>query len=205
MKTLNFGFMLILMVFVYAAISCSGFDNSEQSISGSGQADVEILQLARRTLQAFNTQDGKKLAALVHPQKGVRFSPSAYIDVANDVVFSRIQVETFWTDEKSYTWGFEEGTGEPIDMTPSQYFRAYIMDRDFLNPSSISVNSDRAAGTTSNNAASVYPEATRVEYFIESSVRDVEPALDWTALRLVFERSGGDWYLVGVIHDEWTP
>lgn len=205
MKTLNLGFMLVFMVLVLAAISCSGVDDSEQSISGSGQADVEILQLARRTLQAFKAHDGKKLAALVHPRKGVRFSPSAYVDVANDVVFSRVQVETLWTDEKNYTWGYEAGSGEPITMTPSQYFRAYVMDRDFLNPSSISVNSDRAAGTTSNNAASVYPEATRVEYFIESSVRDGEPALDWAALRLVFERSDGDGYLVGVIHDEWAP
>jgi len=28
--------------------------------------------------------------------------------------------------------------------------------------------------------------------------------LDWRSLRLVFQQSGGEWYLVGIIHDQWT-
>jgi hypothetical protein len=28
--------------------------------------------------------------------------------------------------------------------------------------------------------------------------------MDWESLRLVFQEEGGVWYLVGVIHDEWT-
>ena len=80
----------------------------------------------------------------------------------------------------------------------------YILSRDFPNPSAINVNSDRASGNTQNNAASVYPGGIRVEYYIEPSIRDTVPENDWTALRLVFEKSGGSWFLVAVIHDEWT-
>jgi hypothetical protein len=28
--------------------------------------------------------------------------------------------------------------------------------------------------------------------------------MNWASLRLVFERSGNKWYLVGISHDEWT-
>jgi hypothetical protein len=28
--------------------------------------------------------------------------------------------------------------------------------------------------------------------------------MDWRSLRLVFEEQGGSWYLVGIVHDQWT-
>jgi hypothetical protein len=62
------------------------------------------------------------------------------------------------------------------------------------------VNGDTSRGTTVDNAASVYPGATRIEYFREGA-----DATDWSALRLVLVPVGGDWRLVGIIHDEWTP
>jgi hypothetical protein len=89
-------------------------------------------------------------------------------------------------------------------MTPSQYCDRYILDRDFLKASSINVNHDRARGNTINNAASVYPQGTRVEYYMAPLSGEGVPEFDWAALRLVFEKSGGSWWLVGVIHDEWT-
>ena len=204
MKTLNIAVILAVLVLVFATISCTNTDGPEQRTGIGGRSDSDVLQVARKVVEAFKAQDGKKLAILAHPGKGVRFSPSAYVDIASDLVFSRTQIEMFWTDNKIYTWGFADGTGEPINMTPSQYCRQFIMSRDFLNPSSINVNSDQAAGNTSNNVASVYPNGTRVEYYIEPSIRDGVPELDWAALRLVFEKSGDSWFLVAVIHDEWT-
>ena len=204
MKTLNIAVTLAVLVLVFTTISCRNVDAPERSAGSEGLFDSGVLQVARQVVEAFKAQDGKRLASLTHPEKGLRFSPGAYVDVASDVVFSRAQIETFWTDEKTYTWGFADGTGDPINMTPGQYYRVYIMSRDFLSPSSINVNSDRATGNTSNNAALVYPNGTRVEYYIEPSIRDGVPELDWAALRLVFERSGDSWFLVAVIHDEWT-
>jgi len=204
MKTLNIAVMLAILVFVFTTISCRNVDNPERSAGSKVLSDADVLQVARQVVVTLKAQDGKKLASLVHPEKGVRFSSSAYVDIASDVVFSKAQIETFWTDEKTYTWGFADGTGDPINMTPSQYCHEYIMSKDFLSPSSINVNSDRAAGNTSNNAALVYPNGTRVEYYIEPSIRDGVAELDWAALRLVFERSGDYWFLIAVIHDEWT-
>jgi hypothetical protein len=204
MKTLNIALMLAALILVFTTISCTNTDGPERQNEIDGRSGSNVLQVAKQVVEAFKAQDGKKLASLAHPEKGVRFSPGAYIDVANDIVFSRAQIETFWTDNKIYTWGFADGTGYPINITPSQYCREYIMSRDFLNPSSINFNNDQATGNTSNNAASVYPNGTRVEYYIEPSKGDNSSGLDWAALRLVFEKSGDSWFLVGVIHDEWT-
>jgi hypothetical protein len=204
MKTLNIVVTLAFVALVFASISCSNVDDPERRAGSDGRSDSGVLQVARQVVEALKAQDGKKLASLVHPEKGVRFSPGAYVNVTSDVVFSSAQIETFWTNEKTYTWGLADGTGDPINMTPSQYCREYIMSRDFLSPSSINVNSDRAVGNTSNNAALAYPNGTRVEYYINPSIGDNMPELDWAALRLVFERSGDSWFLVAVIHDEWT-
>jgi hypothetical protein len=204
MKILNIALMLAIAVLLFVTTSCSNIDAPERQTGVDVRADSDVLQVAKQVVEAFKSQDGKRLASLAHPEKGVRFSPGAFVDVASDVVFSRAQIETFWTDNKSYIWGFADGTGDPINMTPSQYCREYIMNRDFLKPSSINVNNDQAAGNTRNNAALVYPNGTRVEYYIEPSIRDGVPELDWAALRLVFEKSGDSWFLVAVIHDEWT-
>lgn len=206
MKILNFTAMLICIIFLFlfGTVSCGKIDDPERRVSSDNQVDSSVLQVAKQVVEIFNTQDGKKLASLVHPEKGVRFSPYAFVDTENDVVFSNIQIEAFWADETIYTWGFADGTGDPINMTPSQYCREYIMDRDFLNPSSININNDRAFGNTNNNAAMIYPYGTKVEFYIEPAMQSDTSELDWAALRLVFEKNKNSWFLIAVIHDEWT-
>jgi hypothetical protein len=43
-----------------------------------------------------------------------------------------------------------------------------------------------------------------VEYVHRATYWDGEPAVEWSALRLVFEEAAGGWNLVGVIHHEQT-
>ena len=153
---------------------------------------------------AFEAQDGARLAELAHPEKGVRFSPYAFVDAEKDVVLSPRQLEGFWSDDTVFEWGSEDGSGEPIRMSASQYCDRYIMDRDFAAADQVSENQDKASGNTVNNAAEVYPDGTRVEYYIKPTMTDGQPNNDWAALRIVLENSQGTWRLVGVIHDEWT-
>jgi hypothetical protein len=191
--------MLVLSVCIaLATASCRG--GQEQSANVSTTPDV--VRAAQEVVAAMQAKDGERLAGLAHPQKGVRFSPYAYVDREHDRVFSGQQIKKFWTDRQTYNWGDEDGTGDPIMLTPAQYYERFIMDRDFANPSSISVNADRASGNTQNNAAVGYPDGTRVELYLAPASGN--PEFDWAALRLVFEQVAGTWYLVGVIHDQWT-
>lgn len=191
--------MLVLSACIaLAAAGCR--ERQDQSITAPTGNDV--IGAAKQVVAALQVRDGERLAGLVHPQTGVRFSPYAYVDIAHDRVFFREQIKRFWTDRNTYTWGDEDGTGEPITLKPAQYYARFIMDRDFAHPSSINVNADRASGNTRNNAADVYPNGTRVELYVAPATGETE--FDWAALRLVFEQVAGFWYLVGIIHDQWT-
>jgi hypothetical protein len=161
------------------------------------------LAVAGGVLEAVQEQDGERLAALAHPELGVRFSPYAYVDVAQDRVLNRSELETLWQDQRIHAWGSFDGSGEPIQMTAAQYFDRFVMDRDFSKATVITVNNHRARGNTADNSAEAYPRATFVEYYVEAA--EGQPETDWTALRLVLEQHAGKWQLVGVIHDEWTP
>jgi hypothetical protein len=190
---------ILCLIVVYIDESRPG-----RSAGAEESADPNVVRAAERVLEAIRARDAEKLASLVHPEKGVRFSPYAYVDTENDLVFSRAQISRFWTDRHKYTWGAADDTGEPLAMTPSEYSARFILDRDFLAASSINVNNDQAHGSTVNNAPSAYPNATRVEYYIQASGHAGESALDWGALRLVLEKIGSKWFLVAIIHDEWT-
>ncbi len=184
------------------------------------QRDAAVLAAADTVLTVLRDRDGSGLAALAHPEKGVRFSPYSSVDTDKDLVFSRAQLKTFWEDPQRYVWGIydgldpdpqEDGEKAKINLTPQKYHERFIMDRDFSNPSRVSVDDDQTYGNMRNNAASVYPDGTWVEYYIAASEYEATPeegefrGFDWAALRLVFEPCKERWCLVGVIHDDWTP
>lgn len=159
---------------------------------------------ADAVIASLVAKDGEQLAVFVHPKKGVRFSPSAYVNVGDDVVLSQDQVRSLWTDPTIRRWGYAEGSGDPIEMSSAAYAERYVLDRDFSQAMSVSVNDDQAAGTTSNNAAEVYPHATRIEYFVDQSIKDPQRVNEWAALRLVLEKRRGCWVLIAIIHDAWS-
>lgn len=190
-------------------VACAGSDRGTAS-EPQPEPDAEVRQAAADVVAMLNGHDGVALAALAHPEKGVRFSPYAYVDVESDVVLMPSDLERLWEDETVRTWGAEDGTGDPIEATARQYAARFVLDRDY-SEALVSVNDDQAEGNTVNNAADAYPDGTRVEYYIEDmefvgTGPDGEPASGsvGTALRLVFEQVDGEWRLVGVIHDEWT-
>jgi hypothetical protein len=160
------------------------------------------LTVAGSVLEAVQDRDGERLAALGHAERGVRFSPYAFVDVAQDRVLNRSDLASLWRDDRIHTWGSFDGSGNPIEMTSAQYVERFVMDRDFSEATVIAVNKHPSRGNTADNSAEAYPGATFVEYYVEAAEGQPEPG--WAALRLVLEQHAGKWTLVGVIHDEWT-
>lgn len=196
--------LFVLALCVLALPACRKTDDVAQAPPAAAQSNDDLLQAARGVIQAIKARDGPRLAQFVHSGRGVRFSPYAYVDVERDRVLSRADVQGIWEDGKVYEWGAADGTGDPIRLTPAQYFERFVFDRDYSRATAVSVNSDRAQGNTSNNAAAVYPNAMRVEFYFEPAPGKGDPAFEWRALRLVFERENASWKLIAVTHDEWT-
>lgn len=162
-----------------------------------------ILSTSLDVIELIRDKDMKGLSDYVHPSKGLRFSPYDYVDVKTDQVFSKEEVAALNENTKVYTWGYYDGSGEPIELDFSKYFNRFVYDVNFANPHMIGNNSIIGKGNTISNIEEVYPNGYFVEFYFSGLDSQYE-GMDWRSLKLVFEQENGEWYLVGVIHSEWT-
>ena len=186
-----------------------GWVNSSYLARQVGWVDEAVAARAAQAIMALKERDLQRLAALAHPEKGVRFSPYTYVQVGpdayggEDLVFGSAQLPRLLADSTVYHWGVYDGSGEPIDLSFQEYYDRFVYGVDFARPDVVGL--DEAVGWSSmiNNIAEVYPEAVTVEYHFEG-FESQYAGMDWQSLRLVLEEEGGVWYLVGIVHDEWT-
>lgn len=161
-----------------------------------------VMARAKEVVQALRDRDMEKLSSLVHPTKGVRFSPYAFVR-DSDLVFMPDQLIGILSDPTKYTWGFYDGSGLPIEMTFQEYYARFVYDQDYANAERTGYDERMGQGSTIDNALTYYSGGHTVEYHFSG----FDPALggmDWRSLRLVFQEEDAVWYLVGIIHDEWT-
>lgn len=165
-----------------------------EGMSLEGTAELAMAALAEKDL------DG--LADLVHPERGVRFSPYAYVQ-EEQLVLMPEQLPGLFESDEVHTWGAYDGSGQPIDLTFSDYYDAFVYSADFANADETAVNERLGQGNTVNNIGEFYPGSSFVEYYISGTDPQYD-GLDWQSLRLVFMQEGEQWLLVGIVHDEWT-
>jgi hypothetical protein len=186
-----------------------GWANNNYLARQVGWVDEAIAARAAQAVMALKERDLEKLAGLVHPHKGVRFSPYTFVQVepdapgGQDLVFGADRIPGLLADTTIYHWGVYDGSGEPIDLTFQEYYDRFIYDADFARPDVVGFDEEVGWSSMINNIAEVYPAAVTVEYHFEG----FEPqyaGMDWRSLRLVLEELDGVWYLVGIVHDEWT-
>ncbi|NLE25228.1 MAG: hypothetical protein GX625_07790, partial [Clostridiaceae bacterium] len=81
--------------------------------------------------------------------------------------------------------------------------KIFIYDVDFASAEKIGYNEILGHGNTLENSAEVYKDSMVVEYHFPGLDPQYE-GMDWRSLRIVFEKHNDTWYLVGIIHDQWT-
>ena len=189
--------------------SSSAPPTSASPASGPGRslsaAEAQRLVGARvaATLDALKRHDGAALAALAHPTKGVRFTPYPFVATARDVVLMRADLTNAYADTKTRTWGVSDGKGDPITLTFSDYSSRYVYSRDFVSASKTAYNKPIGSGNSIENTADVYPNAVLFEAY-DPGPDPAAESFRWQSLRLLFEPDGNTWYLVGIVHGEWT-
>jgi hypothetical protein len=155
---------------------------------------------ANEVLAALKARDGTTLAAIADPVKGVRFTPYPNVRTDKDIVLTAAEIARGFADPVQRVWGTTDGKGDPIRLAFADYVARYVYDRDYLARAQVSVDSRNGEGNTIDNTKAVYPAATLVEFYQPSSPN----TLDWRAVRLLFEGRSGTWYLVAIVHGEWT-
>ena len=164
---------------------------SAGSASASGSSSANTLPafnssdnfplLSSAVVRAIQERDYDTLAAFVHPEEGVTFTPYSTVDRDSDLRFTAAQVRQFSTDQTVYTWGVSDGLGSLIELTPAEYFSTYVFNTDYTQAPEIGVDRILQSGNALENLTEAYPGCRFVEFHSDSC-----------------------WQLVGIIHSQWT-
>jgi hypothetical protein len=162
-----------------------------------------ITRRANEALSLLVKHDYQKLEPYIHPQKGLRFSPYAHVDLKNDIVISGQQLARAASEPRKYQWGYYDGSGEPMKFTINDYFSKHLIRKDFYrNATKIGYNEVIGTGNSINNRNKIYPNTLQVEYYMDGSEK--YGGMDWQSICLVFELYENQYYLVGIINNQWT-
>lgn len=165
--------------------------------------NVPLVSSAYAVARAIQTRDYKTLSAYVHPDLGVTFTPYSTVDPETDLRFTAAQVREFQTDHTVYTWGYVDGRGSLIQMTPEEFFSSYVANADYTQAPKLGIDQILHSGNALENLTQVYQEGRFVEFHYPS-LDQANDGLDWCSLKLAFYPSETCWYLVGIIHSQWT-
>jgi len=166
-------------------------------------ASSPVLKTAMAAAERLKGKDMAGLARYVHPEKGVRFTPYSHVSPSNDKVFTAEQLTPLLGSSQIYRWGVYDGSGEPIELNFRGYYDKFVYDVDFANPEIIGNNKIIGTGNSINNIAEAYPSGA----FVEFHFTGFDPqygGMDWRSLSLVFEKHNEIWFLVGIVHGQWT-
>ncbi|MEA4934831.1 MAG: hypothetical protein VB071_14800 [Lawsonibacter sp.] len=165
--------------------------------------NLSLLNAACYVVQALKNEDYEAVASVVDPEKGVTFTPYSTVDLTSDKTFTRNQIKNLSQDNTVYTWGLTDGRGSLINMTMGQYFATYVWNTDYTNAPQIGVDQIIMSGNALENLKDAY-QSYRFVDFCFPSLDPAKQGLDWCSLKLVFAPGDTSWYLVGIVHGQWT-
>ena len=206
--TLTQGWLPNTQVTITTGRSSSSVSTVVTSSPAEGEASEDltdhavILSRAMEIAGYFKSEDWSSLAGCVHPEKEVAFTPYSTVS-DQDLSFSAIEVSAFATDQTRYLWGYADGSGEPLELTPLDYIARFVYNADYTQAPLLAVNQVISSGNSLENVSKAYPSASFVEFYYPG-LEESNEGFDWCALKLVLEPYEGNLMLVGVIHSQWT-
>lgn len=180
--------------------------------------EKEVREVSLEIMAGLKNKDFSKIAPFVSDKYQLRLSPYytvgnwALAEVESDLYprkLNKKMVENFTSDLNVYFWGYQDGSGFPIEQTNMEYYSDWLFNVDYSKADSISYNKTISTG---NNfpLEDLIPQMdlqNKEVHFIEYYVESKDPELmdfDWNALAFVFVRESNEWILVAIMHNEWT-
>ncbi len=190
---------------LFFGLKLAGRDGAERFLFGRAEPDSAAEQerslavdLALEAAADLKDGDFAALSELVHPSRGLLFTPYSTVNLSSDRWFTASEVAALDEDAQRYTWGMSPVTGEVMEMTARDFVSGVIYDYDYVSAPVISLNYIAARGNALENVSEAFPDAVFVDLH--------NPGTDgrWTTLRLVFENQDGNLWLVAVVHCQYT-
>jgi hypothetical protein len=167
-------------------------------------APETALGFAQELIGFIAERDISALARRVDPSRSLTFSPYPYIDLGTVVTLDREALVEAWSQNQTFVWGRYDGTGEPIELQIRRYFEEFVYDRDFRTKPPTSADLVPSRGNTRENLQEVFPGTIAVEFHVQGSDPRFD-GLDWASLLCVLSpRPDGGWWLVALVHNQWT-
>lgn len=159
-------------------------------------------KLALEIIGLVENQNFEALSTYAHPEKEVRFSMYLYVDEFRHPVFSREQVASFGKDETVYYWNSGKYFGDGCyEDTVANHWTRYISPKNPEPAWRMLLEGEKHNSDSIDNFWLIYPEGYHIDF-----CREGETVLAWKLLRFGFEiAEDGNYYLIVIIHDEWTP
>jgi len=126
------GIVISNVLYVTTGYSLFGHP-ADKPTSAKDIDNADLAMLAYSVLEHISDGNYTALSRVAHPEYGIVFSPYATVSLATNKCFQTKQIAEFSADNKLYVWGVNEVTGEPIEMTPEDYFAQYVLARDYIN------------------------------------------------------------------------
>lgn len=180
---------ILLLASSFSCLACALTDEQILRI----KSDDVVLALKEKNfgVLAGHMKSGGKL----------RFSPYVHLD-ASDRRLTASQVTSFFSTAGLKNWGTQDGSGNPILLTTTQYYNRYLFRGDYTAATSVTYNARMASGNLMSNFATIYPGRAFYEYYIPASTQG---GMDWKALDVIWQKdAAGIWRLVALVNDEWT-
>lgn len=175
--------------------------------------NVEIAQtvpksVADEVVSLIQSKEFKSLSDFVSEEKGLIVKPYYTPELNQGRVLSKDTVYSFFSDVAVRDWGYQDGSGQPLKMTNSQYYDKFIGSHNFIKLGKVSYDSSQVVANTlplSTVLNDIFngEKVSYAEYYI-SGFDPQYDGMDWESLALVFQQINGKWYLVGILHNEWT-
>ena len=165
--------------------------------------NLSLLNAAYFVLHALKDQDYAALASMVHPVRGVTCTPLSTVSPESDRVLTADQVAELAEDSSVYTWGTTDPQGAPVSMTIQQYFAQYVFDADYTKAPLVGLDQVMIRGNALENLDQVYSDCRFVDVSFPGQDQ-ASQGLDWRSLKLVLQPGEQQWYLVALVHGQWT-
>lgn len=188
------------------AVSSPSASASSTPTSPPAASPPELQQSLKQTAQdmvdILRSRDLDRLAKVIDPEQGLRFSPYAHIDSDTAQQFDADKLPSFKDDSK-LVWGAYDGSGEPMELTFREYFEKFVYDQDFASAPNVSVNELTGKGNVEFNGLELYPDASYVEFHYPGFDKKNE-GMDWESLIVVVRPVEEGWKLCAIVHSQWT-
>jgi hypothetical protein len=167
--------------------------------------DSQIINVSKQILILIKIKSYEKFAEFIHPVAGIRFSPYGNIDTTKDLKFSKEKFLELINEKnkRKLNWGAYDGSGSSIELSINAYFAKFVYNADYLNAEQTSVNKIIGKGNSTNNIKDIYKYCDFTESYFSGFDKKYD-GIDWCSLRLVLKKYNGSFYLVGIVHDQWT-